>query len=306
MSRYLSYHHIERYGEPKVEGANLGICYVFPKIDGTYGSIYNENNELRLCNKERYITLENDNQKFAEFIFYDKERYLKFFEKYPNLKLHGEFLTPHTLTTYEDSAWNKFYVFDVEENGEYLNYEIYKDFLIEFDILFIPPICKLLKPSLKELIDLFKHNTYLIKDGCGTGEGLVVKNYDWRNRSSKKQRWMKVVRNEFKNNLIKKECHTFHMSETIEKFIVRKYVTGPFVEKEWMKIVNNNPNIPHRRLIEILLNKVFYELVNEEIWNIIKKNKYPTVDFKQLMLLCQDKVKEIKWELFSPSVKTLP
>lgn len=55
----------------------------------------------------------------------------------------------------------------------------------------------------------------------------------------------------------------------------------------------------YSKLIPILLSKVFYELVNEEMWNIIKKFKHPTIDFKMLNSLTINKIKQVKPEIFN-------
>jgi len=52
------------------------------------------------------------------------------------------------------------------------------------------------------------------------------------------------------------------------------------------------------KYIPRLLGIVFYDLVNEELWNIIKKKKNPTINFKTLNILTVLKIKEIKPELF--------
>ena len=109
---------------------------------------------------------------------------------------------PHTLKTYSDDAWRKFYVFDVTRDilmdGEVsLRYEIYKPLLENYNIDYIPPICKIENPTYERMIELLDKNTYLIKDGAGTGEGIVIKNYDYRNKFGR-QTWAKIVRNDLK------------------------------------------------------------------------------------------------------------
>lgn len=296
MSKYLNFHHIERYGSAKVENAHIGMCYVFPKIDGTYGCIRYKIGNIEFANKDRYLSIDDDNQKFVETLSFDIKRYKDFFSKYPDLTLHGEFLIPHTVTTYTDDAWYKFYVFDVEKNGVYLNYDTYIEYLEEFGINYIPAICKVANPDIDGLISLLDKNIYLMKDGSGCGEGIVIKNYEWRNNNNH-QKWMKVVCNEFKTGLYKRTCQEFNLKKSIEQKIIDKYVSIPFVEKEWMKICNDE-KIQIKYRITVFLNKVYYELVNEEMWNIVKTLKYPVIDFKKLYNLCIDRVKNIKPELF--------
>ena len=68
-------------------------------------------------------------------------RFRTFFQEHPYVTLFGEWLVPHTLKTYRDDAWRKFYVFDVvRDNDTYVPYEEYSEWLKSCDIDFIPPI----------------------------------------------------------------------------------------------------------------------------------------------------------------------
>ena len=63
-----------------------------------------------------------------------------------------------------------------------------------------------------------------MKDGEGSGEGVVIKNYDYKNKYGR-QTWAKIVTNEFKAK------HHIAMGapvvgcEIVEEKIVAKYVT---------------------------------------------------------------------------------
>jgi hypothetical protein len=85
--------------------------------------------------------------------------------------------------------------------------------------------------------------------------------------------------------------------ESIEQKIVEQFVTESFVEKEFTKIINEEEE-EHSKLIPKLLGRIWYELVNEESWNILKAFKNPTIDFKILNRLTIQKIKEIKKDLF--------
>ena len=40
MNEFKQYQHIERFGTSEVESIEFGLCYVFPKIDGTNSSMW--------------------------------------------------------------------------------------------------------------------------------------------------------------------------------------------------------------------------------------------------------------------------
>lgn len=291
---HLKYQHIERIGTDETNGITIGICYIFPKIDGTNTQLWIDKGFIYAGSKNRTLSFENDH--FGFFAWAINHRNIKdFFLKYPNLRLYGEWLVPHTLKTYQKTAWNQFYVFDVMDGDKYLSYDEYKSLLDEFKIEYIPPICKIKNPTYERLISLLEKNVYLIEDGKGTGEGIVIKNYDYKNKYGNII-WAKIVKNEFKTAHAKSEILNIKEKDTIEKLIVNKYITLPLIEKEYTKIESENGWTSKQ--IPRFLNTVFYLLIKEECWNFIKEFKNPTIDFKKLSYFTTVKIKELKPNLF--------
>ena len=292
-NEYLKYQHIERFDTAETRGIEMGMCYVFPKIDGTNSQLWFDE-KLRAGSRKRELTLESDNAGFLEWAN-EQENIKDFFIEYPSLRLYGEWLVPHTLKTYQETAWNNFYVFDVMCNDEYLEYDAYSILLVKYNIEYIPPICKIENPTYKRLINQLDKNGYLIENGKGTGEGIVVKNYDYKNRYGRIT-WAKIVKNEFKEKHDKKEVTELKESKIIEQEIVKRYVTLVLIEKEYSKIDNEigwtSKQIPR------LLNTVFYCLIKEESWNFIKQFKNPIIDYRRLLNFTIIKIKELKPELF--------
>ena len=299
---FKEYQHIERLGTSEVEGIEFGECYVFPKIDGTnsqlWWSVKDGFGILHAGSRNRELSLEQDNQGFFNWCVTEYgEPLVPFFRNNPSLRLYGEWLVPHTLKTYDKSAWRKFYVFDVmTEDGGYMPYDEYKMLLDEYGIEYIPPICRMENPSKDELIGLLDSNTYLIADGMGAGEGLVIKNYSFRNRYGRTT-WAKIVRNEFRAKHAKIETTDRKSARAVEQDIVNKYVTLVLVDKEYAKIVAEMDGWSSR-YIPRLLNTVYYSLVKEETWDFIKEFKHPTVDFKRLSGFTTIRVKELRPDLF--------
>lgn len=271
---FRKYQHVERFGSEETEGINNGLCYVFPKIDGTNAQLWMDGG---LCAGSRKRELSEDSDNAGFYVWAQKqENILSFFQSYPHLRLYGEWLVPHTLRTYNDDAWNKFYVFDVMDDDVYLPYEEYKLILEKFDIEYIPLLTKIENPTYEELVALLDKNTYLVKEGVG--EGIVIKNYAYRNKFGH-VKWAKIIKGNFANN----------SSEILEKEIVDRYVTESLVKKEKAKIENecgwNDKMMPR------LLNTVYHCLIQEEGWNFIKKYKNPIIDFGKLNYYSNEKVK---------------
>ena len=288
---YNKYQHIERLGSAEVEGILEGLCYVFPKLDGTNSQLW-WNNGLKAGSRNRELSVESDNAGFYNWAL-TQSNILSFFENRPDLKLYGEWLVPHTLKNYNSNAWRNFYVFDViREDGSYLPYEEYNALLSIYGIPTIPVLLVKTNPSLSELNELLSNNTYLISEGIG--EGIVIKNYNYTNKYGRKT-WAKIVADEFK---VQKGISVKDISEQkpIEFQIVETFVTEAFVRKELAKIELVEPW--SSKLIPKLLNTVFHELIAEEMWNILKRFKNPKINFKDLNNLTISKIKELLSDKF--------
>lgn len=299
---FRKYQHVERLGTSEVQDILFGECHIFYKIDGTNASVWLDDMEIKAGSRKRTLTLESDNAGFYNWAW-DNQKLMDYLTDNPTHRLYGEWLVPHSLKTYREDAWRKFYVFDVcididDETVEYIPYDIYKSKLEEYGIDYIPPIATIQNPTVESIYNLLeKTNQFLIEDGKGKGEGVVIKNYEFYNQY-KRQKWAKVVTSEFK------EKHTKTMGapniivkEAIEIKIVDNYCTKAFIVKEYNKMVNDNGGW-ETKLIPRLLNVIYYELIQEESWNFIKKFKNPTINYKTLQGFVTRKIKETLPEVF--------
>lgn len=298
---FKKYMHVERFGTTEVKGIENGRCFVFDKIDGTNSSVFTRDNIIRAGSRNRELTLENDNAGFYAYIL-QQDNIKAYLEKHPNHRLYGEFLVPHSLRTYRDDAWNQFYIFDVSindgEDEQLIPYEIYQPMLDEFNLNYIPPICVINNPTPESLIRCLDNVNMLIQDGKGNGEGIVIKNYDFINKYGR-QTWAKIVSNEFKEQHKKSwKPNEISLTEMVEEKIANKFCTTSFVEKEFAKIITEKGGW-ESRYIPMLLNIVYYELIKEESWNIIKEFKNPKIDYKVLQNLVYNRVKQIKSDIFA-------
>lgn len=295
--KYKKYQHVERFGTTETQGIDLGMCYVFPKIDGTNATLWFDG-KIQAGSRNRQLSLDNDNAGFYNWAITQPSIHA-FFNFHADLRLFGEWLVPHTLKTYNQDAWRKFYVFDVvrdtQDDYEYINYEEYSKILDTFNIDYIPPICKVKNPTYDRLVNQLDKNTYLISDGSGTGEGIVIKNYDYKNKFGRVT-WAKIVKNEFKAKHAKVNITEIKENKIIEDEIVNKYVTISLIEKEFSKIDSTDGWTSKQ--IPRLLNTVYYCLIKEESWNFVKEFKNPTIDFRRLFVFCTNKIKELMPQLF--------
>ena len=282
------YQHVCKLGQSNTRGILEGRVFIFSKLDGANSSVYlDETGELNCGSRNMELNEEKTNSGFWNYVQENKEKFQKYFEKYPTHRLYGEFLIPHTLKNYRDEAWRKFYVFDVkpmDEEDVYLSYDEYVDGLEEFEIEYIPPIVILNNPTEEDVMYYLDKCTFLVKDGT-YGEGIVLKNVDYVNPFGQRT-WAKIVRNDFKDKHVK----VWGANETkpkslVEEKIIENTITEALVLKEKSKI-ENEVGEWEDKLIPRLLGIVWHCLLTEELGEQIKKLKNPVVDFKALNRLC--------------------
>ena len=94
---FKSYQHVDRINSANTQDLLEGICHVFPKLDGTNGSIwYNVDLNVIECGSRNHtLTADNTNQGFWNYVNQTElGRFANFFRKYPYLRLYGEWMFP--------------------------------------------------------------------------------------------------------------------------------------------------------------------------------------------------------------------
>jgi len=317
---FRKYDHVERLGNEEVEGIDLGEVYVFPKLDGTNASVWIDYPMLEdgslaapyvgCGSRTRELSDENDNANFYRWVNND--------DTWPLWQglighegalwtLYGEWLVTHTLKTYRSDAWRRFWVFDVYDNQEqrYLPYDRYAPTLNQIGFDVIEPLCIITNPTELQLRQEVEQNTYLIYNGGGAGEGIVIKNYAWTNKYGR-QPWAKIVRNEFKEENkrafgVTEKTGEFQVEAAIAETYVTQAVVGKALDKIERDVLNNHDfgiqdcSVPNQiartkavlegarpQIIPRLLQTVFYDLIREDLWDGLKRYQFPTVDFTRL------------------------
>ena len=216
---------------------------------------------------------------------------------------------PHSISTYRADAWRKFYVFDVavdkpaddirhesDDTVKYLPYPVYQPLMEQYGLDYIAPIKIIRNGTYESFVHELQANVFLIEDGKGAGEGVVLKNYDFYNRFDR-QTWAKIVTSEFKEKHAKTMGAPLHADRKLmEEGIANEFVTTALVEKVYAKI-DLDGGYTSRRIPQ-LLNTVYYDVVREECWNFVKANKNPTINFATLQHFVFHRIKALKPELF--------
>ena len=299
---FIKYQHVERFGTDEVAGIECGVCHVFPKIDGTNGSVWLEAGQVRTGSRNRALGEDGENQGFRAAIEVDS-RILAYLTEHPEHRLYGEWLVPHSLKSYRDDAWRRFYVFDVcmeTDEGEmvYLPYLIYQPMLETHGLDYIPLQAEIRNGTYEQLVKMLDSNTFLMKDGHGAGEGVVVKNYGYKNKYGRTT-WAKFVRAEFKEIHIKTMgAPIINGGRMVEQDIAEKYCTDALIEKEYSKIVAEAGGW-RSQYIPRLLSSILHAVVTENTWDVVKTFKMPTINFKTLNYMVIERIKTAKSELFA-------
>lgn len=297
--KFERYQHVERLGSVEVDGILDGIVHVFSKLDGSNTSVYlNDAGDMEVASRNRVLDFDNDNQGVCKYVW-SESKFKAYLEKHPNRRLFGEWLVPHHIRNYEDWAWRRLYIFDVvEENPDgstcYLSYDEYQPELEKFGIAFIPRICTWHRPTTEQIDELKELCKFLVKDG-ERGEGIVIKNYNFVNRFGRTV-WAKIVCPIAKAAI---QMHKTITGAEVEQAIVDYFVTPELTEKEYSKIVNDNGGFFSGKDIPKFLGVMWYTLITEEIFNILRKFKNPKIDFGLLRKLTIAKIKDIKSEVFA-------
>jgi len=313
---FRTYDHLERLGHPDVDGILRGRVHVFPKLDGTNGSVWaGEDGAVRVASRNQELGEgEVDNHGFRAWALGDSPeadalRILAL--RNPNLAFYGEWLVKHAVRGYRDDAWRRFYVFDAYDRvaRAYVAHE--EVMVLERGLVqVVPPICVIDDPTEEQVRGLTSECRYLMRDDA-PGEGITIKNYGWRNAYGR-QPWAKVVREEFLQE--KGTPKRDRKASPVEELVVEELVTSAFVEKTRQKTIlaemarQGTTSVEGEerafeasnrgRIIPQLLGRAFHDLVIEESWTIVKEHREPVVDFARLRRLTEAKVKELAKDLF--------
>ena len=142
-----------------------------------------------------------------------------------------------------------------------------------------------------------KNNHYLVPEDK-IGEGIVIKNYDYKNKYGRTT-WAKIMAEEFFDTKSKLRMKNHDLKETNrEKKIANIYITEPIVRKEFAKILNEYPEASRQEIIGRVLNAVYNNFIDEDLITAVKVNKNLVLNFSGLKAESNNIVKETIPELF--------
>jgi len=297
MSVFHSYEKVERLEKEECDGLLNGGCYIFEKIDGANAQIYldTETREIAFGSRNRVLGI-GDNlisgdsfRGFAGWVKDNKEKLQRFFDIHPDFILNGEWLIKHSLQ-YSPTAYNRFYVFDIYDSvhQRYMGIESHRSWqdLLAIGIDIIPFDKWIENPSMDKLKELLALPSNY---GAPFREGIVIKNYDFCNKWGRAP-YGKLLHETFKE--VKSTPKAPAGEGAIERAIQIQYVTAARVEKIRNKIADTQVERPGMKEIPKVINMVWYDIITEDMNDILKRLKDPTINFKLLKRLVFERAKE--------------
>ena len=296
---YKSYQHIEKLGREECEGVLSGIVTIQPKIDGTNSVVFlGDDGLVHAGSRKRELSLKDDNAGFYNTIEKD-ENIKSYLLKHPTHLVYGEWLVPHSIKSYDQDAWRKFYIFDVYDAAEerYLSYDEYVPLLAEFQLTYIPEIARLENPTIEEVASYINETHYLMPEGCAP-EGVIAKNYNYKNKWGHVV-WGKIISEEFFNKKQHLRIQNHEAKNDFELKVALEYITDAVVRKEYAKILNEYPDAHRGELIGRVLNAVYDSFIEEDLITVVRKNKGCTINFASMKRASDKRVKDVlRNELF--------
>lgn len=291
MAQYKSYTHVLRIDKDEVQGILCGDVVVMPKLDGTNASLFVEDCVIYAGSRHRQLQEGKDNADFRKSLIEKGDelfpQVLKYLSEHPHHIVYGEWLGapgnsfPGHIKSYLNQGFFVFDVYDLDTES-YIPYDVYSPAFGDYDKL-IPVIGKFHNPSREEIEKCLDKTDYNLAPGS-KGEGIVIKNYDFRDKWGNIQ-IAKIVRDEYlqQKSMPKKPI----LAGQNEENFVDKFCTDAFMSKCQAKVMNTldmDEWANDKKSIGMFLNLCLNDLMEEEFWGHFKKKK-GTVDLSRIQQL---------------------
>jgi hypothetical protein len=109
--------------------------------------------------------------------------------------------------------------------------------------------------------------------------------------------WAKIVMSEFKEKHYKEMGAPERENKLVEETIINDFCTQTLIDKTYAKIINETGTWSSK-MISRLFETVYHDLINEEMYTILKQLNSPTINFKTLRCFVIQRIKILKPEIF--------
>lgn len=309
MSKFNSYEKVERIEKEECRGLLQGKSYIFEKIDGANSQIYFDTN-ISYASRNRVLgigdkLLSGDSFRgFYNWIQENSIKLLDFFIVYPNVILYGEWLVKHTIP-YPAEFLSKFYCFDVmDDKGKFAipTDPVWEHLQSIFNYPIVIPCDGIVEncsiEDLKKYLEMPSHYDAPYR------EGIVIKNYNFINKYGRTP-YGKLLNKDFME--VKGKTKKNIDPSELEVELTNTYCTKARVVKVCEKVrtketlksddpaIYAEPGVYAKlemKHIPQVMNIVFYDIITEDMNDMLKKFKYPTIDFKKFKFLVFESAKK--------------
>ena len=284
---HVPYPKIVHLDKDEAEGILDGeVVVIQEKIDGANLSVWKTDEGLYVGSRTQIVGTPTQLSGFRWAVEYVNahEGIKKLLAKYPNFRLFGEWLVPHTVK-YPDKFYNKFWLFDIldESTGEWMHpvdvARIAKDYWIHYPKVFF------FGNANRDKVSEFVGKSELEV----AGEGVVVKRFGWKNKFGE-HKYAKLVSDSFKerNQLVFGNTHKDSMPELDFACYT---VTVPRIVKLVHKMEQDKDKDADKSFTGELIGRVYHDAFTEELWDYVKKNRVKNFDFQKAEKYCMDRTK---------------
>lgn len=293
MANYRSYTHLEKVGKADVDGILNGVVSIQSKIDGTNAVVFNHNGQVYCGSRKRELSETSDNAGFRDYILNSDDVEIaalrQFVLDHENYIIYGEYLGGcdgrkfiGSIKNYLEGGFFIFDVFDVEI-GTYLDYAVWEPMIAAFYHRIVPQIALLDHPTEQEVESYLDKCGFNLPDGV-LGEGIVIKAQPAFRDVYGNIQIAKIVREEHRENKAKPKKE--YTAGEIEQEFVDKYVTAAFMDKCRNKVLQacgaDEFDTKNGKMIGMFLNLIVSDAIEEEIYDYIKRKKFPVINFGHL------------------------
>ena len=246
-----------------------GEVVIQEKIDGANFSIWWQKDELQFGSRNHAINQYPERFADAKKWIGSYEPVLKYLKEHPTHRLFGEWLVKHSIK-YDPTVMQKFYLFDIMENGCYHSFDYVNEVVAEYGFL-APRTWFRGTTDRDEILKIFTKSAL----GAVKAEGVVI-----RSLTPEKYKYniVKLVTSEFEETREKIFGANLDKMSNEEK-IAQKYVTPSRVRKAIFHFRDSGERID-RGITAKVVTYVHQDVLLEGIIAISKK--YKDITFKKL------------------------
>lgn len=311
MPAYTKYTHVRRYGTEGTEGYLNGHIIVTPKVDGANCTVFfdDETKTARIGGRNAVCVDRKDSSWLCEW--FDKDEHeapllRKFVEDNPHLVIYGEWMGgwvkdkfQGAIKDYDKEHLRTVRIFDVFDTAAdaYMEDHEWREMIDtsypELSKYYVPILTEFDDPSEEQLWEVAENNMYMLGEANHAGEGIVLRNSAFRDKYGN-YHIVKMVLSDWRQRANKQQRDK--IAEDIEAAIVHEYMTdaemGKTVQKACAKFGDDDFDAASPKHMGFFTSVIFKDLLEENIMDMMKRFKKPTIDFGRLSGLATARGKE--------------